>query len=164
MEYPDISSRLKHSRRRFLKDASLMMISGLVPLTALGSGNRVIVIGAGLAGLYAATLLEQQGIEVIVLEARQRVGGRLFTLDEVPGHPEGGGNTIGPDYGRIIHQARRLGLELETPPRGAASGLLIYGARITREDWPGSSRPRGWCRVPGWPTTIISRAMKHRDW
>ena len=115
-----------------------MVFSGLVPLTALGSGNRVIVIGAGLAGLYAATLLEQQGIEVIVLEARQRVGGRLFTLDEVPGHPEGGGNTMGPNYGRIIHQSRKLGLELETPPRGAASGLLINGTRITREDWPES--------------------------
>ncbi|TCM14197.1 monoamine oxidase [Novosphingobium sp. PhB165] len=44
------------------------------------SGRRVIVIGAGMAGLVAAHEIEKQGGEVILLEARDRVGGRAWTL------------------------------------------------------------------------------------
>lgn len=43
------------------------------------SGRRVIVIGAGMAGLGAATELERRGAEVVVVEARGRVGGRIRT-------------------------------------------------------------------------------------
>ena len=39
----------------------------------------VVVIGAGVAGLSAARTLHQKGIDVVVLEARERVGGRIFT-------------------------------------------------------------------------------------
>ena len=48
------------------------------------SDRSVVVVGAGLAGLNAALLLEEQGYQVEVLEARERVGGRLYTLDQVP--------------------------------------------------------------------------------
>ena len=43
----------------------------------------VIVIGAGVAGLGAATELAEAGFSVIVLEARDRIGGRIFTLKDV---------------------------------------------------------------------------------
>jgi polyamine oxidase len=46
-----------------------------------GVTRRVIVVGAGMAGLVAARLLVDAGIEVVVLEARARVGGRCFTQD-----------------------------------------------------------------------------------
>src|SRR6476469_6882926 len=46
----------------------------------------VLVLGAGVAGLAAAQELSQAGLRVTVIEARDRVGGRIFTR-HVPGHP-----------------------------------------------------------------------------
>ncbi|MBT5037506.1 MAG: NAD(P)-binding protein, partial [Rhodospirillaceae bacterium] len=43
------------------------------------AGSKVIVIGSGLAGLGAAKTLAEEGAEVIVLEAKPHIGGRLFT-------------------------------------------------------------------------------------
>ena len=43
-------------------------------------GKRVIVVGAGMAGLVAAYELEQVGHDVIVRESQDRVGGRIDTL------------------------------------------------------------------------------------
>ncbi len=53
---------------------------------------RVVVVGAGLAGLAAATVLRERGVDVTVLEARDRVGGRVWS-DEVAG-PDGPPATI----------------------------------------------------------------------
>src|SRR3546814_10855168 len=49
---------------------------------ALGNGIHVVVLGAGIAGLTAAYELEQAGFLVTLLEARERVGGRAWTLRE----------------------------------------------------------------------------------
>jgi monoamine oxidase len=72
------------SRRRFL--AAALLASGALAATPLGraraqalSGRRVIVVGAGVAGLGAARALKNQGAEVVVVEARDRIGGRLAT-------------------------------------------------------------------------------------
>jgi polyamine oxidase len=44
-------------------------------------GDRVVIVGAGIAGLTAARILVDAGKEVVVYEARQRVGGRIWTED-----------------------------------------------------------------------------------
>ncbi|HKV21991.1 MAG TPA: NAD(P)/FAD-dependent oxidoreductase [Mycobacterium sp.] len=46
-----------------------------------GPVERVVVVGAGIAGLAAASALREAGIECVVLEARDRIGGRLHTVD-----------------------------------------------------------------------------------
>jgi NADPH-dependent 2,4-dienoyl-CoA reductase/sulfur reductase-like enzyme len=47
--------------------------------TSMSSKRQTVVIGAGLAGLSAARELRKNGHEVVVLEARDRVGGRIWT-------------------------------------------------------------------------------------
>ena len=109
--------------------------------TSLAAADKphAIVIGAGLSGLNSALLLEDQGFRVTVVEARERVGGRLYTLDDIPGRPEAGGNVIGPSYARVIDRARQLGLEL-VPARDIAGGrenmhLYISGQFIPLKQW-----------------------------
>jgi putrescine oxidase len=71
----------------------------------------VVVIGAGAAGLTAANELKKAGLSVAVLEARDRVGGRLWT-DVIEGAMlEIGGQWVSPDQDALIETIDELGLE-----------------------------------------------------
>jgi monoamine oxidase len=78
-------------------------------VAAGGHDADVIVIGAGLAGLQAAILLQDEGLDVLVVEGNDRVGGRVWSLDNVPGQPEAGGAEIAPGYARMHSMIARLG-------------------------------------------------------
>lgn len=100
----------------------------------------VIVIGAGLSGLNAALMLTEQGARVRVLEARQRVGGRINSARDVPGQPEFGGDSILGGYGRMQDTAKRLGVTLlDNEPRRSRSTpeIALGGKVIPRKEWPG---------------------------
>lgn len=62
------------------KEASRSLYAG-VPTGAAQGDGKIIVIGAGPAGLTAARVLQDQGREVLLLEGRDRIGGRLHTVD-----------------------------------------------------------------------------------
>jgi monoamine oxidase len=75
------------------------------------AATDVVVVGAGLAGLAAARRLVDAGAEVVVLEARDRVGGRTLTVPAADGTPiDHGGQWIGPTQDRIAALAERLGV------------------------------------------------------
>jgi monoamine oxidase len=72
----------------------------------------VVVVGAGLAGLTCARRLVAAGRDVIVLEARDRVGGRTLNHDLGDGQVvETGGQFVGPTQDRVLALAKELGVE-----------------------------------------------------
>ena len=88
---------------------------------------RVVVAGAGLAGLTAARQLEALGAEVIVVDARDRVGGRVHTLRHgfAEGqHAEAGADLIEGEQEALLQLAKELNLE---PVKILRGGWGFYG-------------------------------------
>ena len=86
---------LSINRRHILRSVAIGAVSSLYakPIRALNK-SEVIVIGAGLSGLNAASILSDEGYKVTVLEADNRVGGRVKSERSLPGNPESGGTSL----------------------------------------------------------------------
>lgn len=115
--YTPLEERI--SRRRMLKGmmaaAASLMLSYELPQSARAAhGGRVIVVGAGFAGLAAAYELKCAGYSVTVLESRERLGGRVLTLyDFIPGkHVEAGAELIGENHPTWQAYAKRFKLPM----------------------------------------------------
>ncbi len=77
--------------------------------------RNIIILGAGLAGLSAASILKKRGFNVTILEARERLGGRVWTqtIDERENLTvEMGGEWIGKDHKRMIALCKKFNLKL----------------------------------------------------
>src|SRR5687767_12988312 len=88
---------------------------------------RVVVAGAGLAGLTAARYLERIGAEVTVVEARDRVGGRVHTIRGFEGrqHAEAGADLIEAEQSLVLGLAAEFGL---ATARILRKGWAFYGS------------------------------------
>jgi monoamine oxidase len=93
--------------------------------------TEVAIVGAGLAGLVAARRLVEAGVEAIVLEARERVGGRLLNEEIGEGKVvELGGQWIGPTQERIAALAAELGVKT-FPTHDDGRNVVEMGGRRT---------------------------------
>lgn len=105
------------TRRSFLKQSALL--TGGLLLNSSGfsqvfAPKKIIIIGAGLAGLAAAYQLKKRGIEYLLLESSNRVGGRVFSHQIQPGLViELGGEWIGQSHTRIQELCQEFGLQLD---------------------------------------------------
>ncbi|MDE0155531.1 MAG: NAD(P)/FAD-dependent oxidoreductase [Gammaproteobacteria bacterium] len=128
------------TRRNFLQAGSAAALSVLYrPVFAARKHYDVIVVGAGLAGLQAGRKLYQHGVDFLLLEGSERVGGRVFTFDDLPGRPEAGGTQVGTNY-RALNQALTELNITTTNIRPGAPGmtLLVNGHLSSLEKWTGS--------------------------
>jgi len=139
--------RIENDRRRFLRLVTYGIAAAAFvwPLASRADRRpRVLVIGAGLAGLRSALLLEAQGCDVTILEARARLGGRLHTRTDLPGLPEQGGSTLGSTYTRMLSMAEQYGIGVGPPPfghgpkTGACSDCHAQGKVPDRRGGPGT--------------------------
>ncbi len=129
------------SRRKFMQSAAAASLAFVTPRVAWGQTSAdVIVIGAGMSGLNAALLLEAQGLDVRILEGRNRIGGRVYSLGNVPGNPEAGANAIVAK--NALDVARRYGAELidrsQRPGINRERLLVLGGKIIPPSEWPDS--------------------------
>ena len=99
---------------------------------------NVAIIGAGLAGLTAARELVAAGRSVVVLEARDRVGGRTLNADLGGGHvTELGAQFIGPTHDRIAALAKAVGVRTFATYNAGEDISLFAGQRGTYPATPG---------------------------
>jgi len=99
------------------------------------ANSRVLVIGAGLAGLTAAVETQAAGYKVEVIEARHRVGGRVWSLEDVvPGKVvEGGGELIGLNHPLWLTYARQFKLPFWKVIEPNASQIIIGGIKLDKK-------------------------------
>jgi monoamine oxidase len=128
---------------------------------------RVVVIGAGFAGLLAARRVAQAGHEVVVLEARNRVGGRVWSHELIPGDPrsivERGGEFVLDGYDLMRGVMGELGLRLadmtmsyyEREPRGGAATTHQDMARCAEVVAAAAARAR-----PGTPLAEVAGSWR----
>lgn len=115
-----------------------------------GSGRTVVILGAGIAGLVSAYELSRAGYRVKVIEARDRVGGRVWTIrgkkrieqtgrpdqfsDFSPGlHFDAGAARIPSSHRAILGYARRFGVALEVFVNSNRSAGWDFGGKVERE-------------------------------
>ena len=123
-------------KRSLAAAAGVLLSERLSGVAAQGRPGRVVVIGAGYSGLAAAYELSRAGYTVTVVEARNRVGGRVLSFsDLVPGkNVEGGGELIGSNHPTWVAYASSFRLEfLDVTEEDAEAPIMLGGKRLSAD-------------------------------
>jgi monoamine oxidase len=109
----------------------------------MGASDRVVVVGAGIAGLACARALARDEMDVLVLEARDRVGGRVWTLrDLAAGRAvEAGAMMVHGRHASVHAWLRELGIHAERIPM-FGGGRFVFRGRLRRLSALFLSNPR----------------------
>jgi monoamine oxidase len=163
-----------NSRRKFIRDGCFAA-GGVAISTSSFSGffipraPKVVIIGGGFAGLAAAYYLHKKKIDFLVLESRNRIGGRVFshTMDEKENLViELGAEWVGNSHERLQNLCNEFGLELQN---NQFDSHLIYQGRYYRKgEWDYSD---GWKKkfqsiIDGYPKLLQADKLKldKMDW
>ena len=131
-------------RRNFILGASTLAATSMIGVSSFSNNHPydVAIIGAGLAGLNAAQILEDQGLKTIVIEANSRVGGKLLTANSLDGNQEIGGTSMGSGYKRLIKVIDKYQLKPYSPGKDnpyfgtRATAIHLSNTLIsTRDNW-----------------------------
>jgi monoamine oxidase len=141
-----MDSQNRLTRRKLLGTAALGTAAAALPETSALAASSVkadvAIVGAGLAGLTAARNLVKAGHSVVVLEARDRVGGRTLNHMLPDGQAiEAGGEFVGPTQDRVVALAKTLGLGTYKTYNQGDNVLLHDGIRSTYPAVPGLPNP-----------------------
>ncbi|HZL89531.1 MAG TPA: FAD-dependent oxidoreductase [Pirellulaceae bacterium] len=132
----------REQRRQFLK-ATLAASAGLLLSNESGlaqagrSPRRVVVVGAGFAGLACAHELKAAGYKVTVIEARERLGGRVLSFkDLVEGkNVEGGAELIGSNHPTWVAYKEKFGLEFIDVTEEEDSSMPVFlGGKLLSDE------------------------------
>ncbi|MGQ0629175.1 MAG: FAD-dependent oxidoreductase [Phycisphaerales bacterium] len=126
------------SRRDFLRATLALSAGALLSSAGLGlaagrAGKRIVVVGAGFAGLCCAFELLNAGYDVSVIDARNRVGGRVLSFNDfVKGrNVEGGGELIGSNHPIWVGYKERFKLEwLDVSPEDDKNFPIVMGGKL----------------------------------
>ncbi len=104
-----------------------------IPPRIDGTVERVVVVGAGISGLVAARALQLSGVDVVVVEGRDRIGGRTHTIDLGGAAVDLGGSWIHDGAGSpMLPLVDALGIErLPASTTGIALGASVLNRRRT---------------------------------